>query len=205
MIRFFSEFILRTIAYIISTPILLLSLIMVTIVVVIGIIWPGAIYFYPYWNGNIEYVEINLLDDETDQVEMIAIVPNRLLPNRDDYQLRIDTTNLTNDDLSIRMEVNKDQPYIDFHNVDSLPVTYDQQIAPNTTVTEHLEFTLLGESRPQEPVEFQIMVELPTKTLTTQIPIQIDYISAPVFAVVALVLPILAALVRFLFWLIFKT
>lgn len=184
-------------SYVTSNRKILLVVVILGLLGVGILVFPTSIYLYPFWQSKIDYVEFDPFKNEIPGLVVNISAPNWLLPDAEKtYTLTVQITNTTKEELTADLKINKDRPYLEFNNIEALPIRSDLKIPPGETIVRTYNFKVHESSKPKEPVSISFELEQDQKVLSRAIIIPVNYFLIPVIAVIGVTIPILFAILR---------
>lgn len=203
MIDAFISGILNAIIFLFTKPSVWIVVLLIACVLLVGGIYPGAVYVYPYWQSKVNYVSVGLFDDvPLEGIKTTVDVPSRLLPDAERiYTYKVEFENTTKKDIDLKFTLDKDKTYVSFVKFTELPITEEVKVPSGGKVPREYEFKVDETTRPREPVRFTLRASIAGDKAAKTVILPIDYWSVPVVfivgAVFAAILMILRLLLRF--------
>jgi len=176
-------------------------LVFIAIVLILGALFPGAVYFYPFWKATIsDHISMPFAIVE-DVLRTEVIHPDRLIPGRS-YRLRVEISNTRSSASPQKFELQlwEEDPHIFFEDTDISPIMITHAFQANDvgTFVDILDFSMGNVERPYKSTRFNMRMASVDGTFTTGVNIPIDFYSIPIVALVAITTSILAFLTKIL-------
>jgi|GEM_PF-3840542 hypothetical protein len=193
---------IRLILYVLENPLTRGLLILLLIGMVLGAVFPGAIYFYPFWKATVPDVTWQPFLSVQNQLHTEVTYPNRLIPGRS-YRMKIEISNtkLYTTPQTVELRVTKSDSHVFFESVNTNPVviTHTFPISDTTTFVDVLPFSLGDIAQPYPFSGFIIELNSIDGKYSSNLDVPIDFFSIPVFSMVAILLPLLALMFKLIF------
>jgi hypothetical protein len=199
MITSFVTGIFRLILFVLGNPKILLFLVLLSLITLGGLLFPVSIYLYPFWQSKVDYVDFDLFGNEIPELSTTITTPEWVLPDDEmDYNIIMEMTNLTSEELIVNLDVNKDKPYLEFQDVESLPISNKVVIPAGETAIRKYDFKIHNSSKPKEPIIVTFEIESGQSEVIKAIRLPILYYLLPLFLVIGIFFPIAFYLLRIL-------
>lgn len=199
MIAGFLTGIIRVIGFILGNPKFLLILVLLSLIAFGGVLFPGSMYLYPFWQSKVDYVDFDLFKNDIPELSTVVTVPVWVLPDNEmDYSVIIEMKNLTAEDLSVDLNVNKNEPYMEFLGIDSLPISNKVTVPAGETAIKKYDFKIHNSSKPKEPIILMVEIESGQSYAIKAVSLPIYYYLLPFIWVIAIASPIAVFLLRIL-------
>jgi len=195
------SFPLRLILYLLQNPVARALLALIAIVLILGAVFPGAIYFYPVWKATVSDSTSAPFAVVEDTLHTEVIHPNRLIPDRS-YRMRVEISNNRpfTSSQEVELQIWEEDPHIFFEDIDTSPIliTHTFHADDIGMFVDVLDFSMGNIERPYESTRFNVRLASLDGNFVTGINIPIDFYSVPVVALIVIAIPLLVALVKFI-------
>lgn len=193
----------RLILWLLENPVPRSILIICAIILLLGLIFPAAIYIYPVWKSVPSDIAVDPFPLDGLAIRTTVAHPARLLPGRT-YRLRVEASNEVkfSQPVTVTIGLSENDPYIFFENNSSTPLIIQHTFQENETImfTDIVEFGMDNIPKPYRSTTFQISISYrPDETLISGFDIPIDYYSIPVMALLVMIVPVVGFLIKKLF------
>jgi hypothetical protein len=186
MIGAFLNGFLNVIIFLFTKPSFWILLLVLSCMLIVGGIYPGAIYIYPYWQSKVDYVPVGIFDDiPLADIKTTVIVPSRLLPDAERvYSYTVEFDNKTKQDIPLKFSIDKDI------------------IPGESKMTREYKFKVYETSSPRDPIRFTLRASIDGDSAAKTVILPIDYWSIPVVFIVGVIFTTILAILRLLLWFI---
>jgi hypothetical protein len=204
MIGAFLNGFLNVIIFLFTKPSFWILLLVLSCMLIVGGIYPGAIYIYPYWQSKVDYVPVGIFDDiPLADIKTTVIVPSRLLPDAERvYSYTVEFDNKTKQDIPLKFSIDKDKPYASFLEYSELPIIEEIIIPGESKMTREYKFKVYETSSPRDPIRFTLRASIDGDSAAKTVILPIDYWSIPVVFIVGVIFTTILAILRLLLWFI---
>lgn len=175
----------------------------VGVLLILAAVFPSAIYVYPVWKGTVRDHPESPFEAAERSIHTQIIRPDRVIPGQS-YQLKIEIANLTSFAApeSVELFIWEDDPYVTFEQPitgtviiqHTFPAGIQMAFAPDL-----VRFSVGNMEQPYRLTRFHLRLISPDGELKTDMSIPVDYYSIPVVALAAVVIPLIAGLLKLLF------
>ena len=142
--------------FIISSPSHLFFLSILVLTLILGGVFPSAIYIYPYLNSKPSYDNFDMIEESPiSEFQGFVMAPKRVTPNEDvTFNYKIQFKNFSDQKIIINYEIDKDNPYVSFTDFEVLPIIDSIIVPGNSTIEREYDFLIHEESKPTNKVIF---------------------------------------------------
>lgn len=195
------SFPIRVFLYILENPTTRTFMVLMVILLLFAAIWPGAIYFYPFWNTTITQDESMPFAFGENSFTTRVLHPNRVLPGEHNpYNILVEienTAEFTSTE-SVEVQIWEKDPNVAIDGGSTYPLSFKRTFPPNrtSTIIIPIKFSMAPIDSPYEQIEFSMRVISVDGNFASGFTIPIDFYSVPTIALAAALLPVIYFLIK---------